>query len=460
MATLADLEKTLEAIKAGKIPPLVLIYGDQGYLVKQAYDRLLEAVVPAELRAFNLEQLDGARIEATAIMDAFDIVPMMPGPKAVGVPDARFFQSKSNGRELLERSREAWESGETNASLRLLARVLALLGWNWEDARDKSLGDFFQALEIDAEPGEADWLDKALPQGANSQFPLPLAADEAGELAERIEAAFAREPQAGAQHSLIFAAAAADARKKLFKVIQDKGLIFEFKKEKKGVQATQTASVFLRNLLSQRNLSCPPATAQRLVSAYGHELGLLVKELDKLEAYVYPQKAISEEALVEVGSPQMEDSIFELLGALAKKDKGLGAALQLLGRLLEREHPLMIFNRMATEIRLLHLCKSLMDEGKLPARGSGDFFSYKTNVHPRLCQELDGGLAATFKKTHPFVLFQSFQRAKHFESGVLRSMLLNLLEADLSLKSSGGDPRLKLEELCLRISGVEEEVLL
>ena len=39
-------------------------------------------------------------------------------------------------------------------------------------------------------------------------------------------------------------------------------------------------------------------------------------------------------------------------------------------------------------------------------------------------------------------------------------MLKTLLEADLGLKSSGVDARAKLEELCLRISGVEEEVLL
>src|SRR5258707_7758212 len=138
MATLADLEKTLEQIKAGKIPPVVLIYGEQDYLVKQAYDRLLEAVVPEDLRSFNLEQLDGARIEASAVMDAYDIMPMMPGPKAVGVPEARFFQSKSNGPELLDRAREAWEKGEINPALRLLARVLALLGWSWEEAAAKN----------------------------------------------------------------------------------------------------------------------------------------------------------------------------------------------------------------------------------------------------------------------------------------------------------------------------------
>ena len=83
-------------------------------------------------------------------------------------------------------------------------------------------------------------------------------------------------------------------------------------------------------------------------------LGLLVKELDKLEAYVYPEKQLSEAALSEVGSPQLEDSIFELLGALVKKEKGLGQALLLLGSLLGVGIP-DDFNRMASEIRLLQL---------------------------------------------------------------------------------------------------------
>lgn len=462
MSTLADLEAALARVKAGKAPRLVLVYGDQDYLVKQAYDRLTEAVVPEDLRAFNLEQLDGTRCEVASLLSAWDIMPMMPGPKAVGVVDARFFQSKSNGGELLSRAKEAWEKQEHNPALRHLARVLALIGWAWADAQGKSAVDFSEALDSDQVSESAQggpWLEKALLQGLNSDFPLPSAADESGELLAGLELGLSASGEDD-QRCLIFATASADGRKKLYKFFQEKGLVLEFKSEKKGPQANQTASVFLRNLLGQKNLSMPPALAQRFISAYGHDLGLLVKELEKLENWAHPRTAFNEADLSAVGSPQPEDSIFELLAALAKKKQGLAQALPLLNALLEREPAQMIFSMLANELRLLHLCRVLMDEGKIPSRGTGEYFSYKSSLHAKLCAELPSGLAAFWKKTHPFVSFQALGRAKQFNSAELKAMLGLFLAADLRLKSSSGDARRELEELCLRFSGVEEEVFL
>src|SRR6185503_6255601 len=103
----------------------------------------------------------------------WDIMPMMPGPKAVGVVDARFFQSKSNAGELLGRARDSWEKSETNPALRHLARVLALTGWTWADAQGKAAADFGAALENDEITESAQggpWLERALLQGLNSDF--------------------------------------------------------------------------------------------------------------------------------------------------------------------------------------------------------------------------------------------------------------------------------------------------
>jgi DNA polymerase-3 subunit delta len=462
MSTLADLEGAIAKIRAGVVPPLVLVYGDQDYLVKQAYDRVIEAVVPEELRAFNLEQMDGSRVEVAALLSALDIMPMMQGPKALGVVDARFFQSKSSAAELLGRAREAWERQETGAALRHLGRVLALAGWNWAEAQGKSMADFGETLESDAISESAQggpWLERALAQGLASDFPLPSAADESGELLAGLEISLAA-AQDGPPRCLIFATASADGRKKLTKFLQDKGLILEFKAEQRGPQASQTAAVFLRNLLNQRGIKMPPALAQRFISAYGHELGLLVKELDKLECWAVPRKELNEADLAAVGSPQPEDSVFELLAALSKKQKGLAEAMPLLETLCQREPAQMIFSMLANEVRLLHLCRVLIDEGKIAARGVGEYFSYKSSLHAKLCQDLPAGLAAFWKRTHPFVSFQALGRARQFSTAELREMLGFFLEADLRLKSSSGDPQRELETLCLRFCGVDEEVFL
>jgi DNA polymerase III delta subunit len=460
MAGLAEIESAVERIRKGQIPPLVLIHGDQDYLVKQAYDRILEAIVPEDLRSFNLEQLDGARCEIAAVLSAISMVPMLPGPMAVGVVDARFFQSKSNAGDLLSRAKESWEKQETNPALRHLGRVLALLGIDWAQAQGKSAQDFSAMLEDDSHGEGAwsgPWLEKALAQGLASEFPLPQAADESGELLLGIEAAMALGgPEA--LRSLVFATPVADGRKKLTKHFQDHGLVLEFKLEKKGAQASQTASVFLRNLLSQRSLTMATSVSQRFVSAYGHDLGLMVRELDKLENWAHPRKALSDADVAAVGSPQPEDNIFELIAALGKKQKGLHEALPLLQSLLEREPAQMIFSMLANEIRLLHLCRVLIDDGRIGAREGNEYFSYKSSLHAKLCAQLPHSLAAFWKRTHPFVSFQALGRAKQFKTAELRAMLALFLEADLRLKGSTTNARLELERLCLELSGIEEEV--
>src|SRR5438445_8652072 len=101
MADLASLEKTIQQIKSGQGKPVYLCYGDQDFLVKQAYDRLCEALVPEGLRAFNFEQRDGGRVEVGALLDDLRTMPMIPGPKVVGVPECRFLLSKAQGGEIL-----------------------------------------------------------------------------------------------------------------------------------------------------------------------------------------------------------------------------------------------------------------------------------------------------------------------------------------------------------------------
>jgi hypothetical protein len=102
----------------------------------------------------------------------------------------------------------------------------------------------------------------------------------------------------------------------------------------------------------------------------------------------------------------------------------------------------------------------LLDEGRIPARGSQDYFSYKSGLHPKLAAELPAGLSAFWKKTHPFVSFQALGRCKQFSQAELKRLLDAFLEADLRIKSSAGDARLELERLALMAAGVEEEVIL
>jgi DNA polymerase III delta subunit len=460
MATQADLEALLEAAKAGRMKPLVLIYGDQDYLVKQAYDRLLDALVPADLRSFNLEQLDGTRVELGQVLDSFNTLPMLPGPKAVGLVDARFFQSKANTPELLQKAKDRWLAGEPAPALRQLARVISLAEWGWAEGAAASDDQWVEALDLNAaEFGRLslDWLRPALAQALASDFPLPPSADESGQFAEGIEASLAA---GGEGLYLVCAAASADARKRLYKLFHEKGHVLDFKNDTRGAQLDMTARAFLSMALKQRALVAKGGLGPRLAAAYGSDLGLLQRELDKLEAYAYPRKELEESDLRAVGTPVAEDDVFELLGALGNRD--LGQALKVLQRQLgiKDASAFALFGLLCSEMRKLAVMRALMDEGRLPSKGASNFQAFKANTYPALAKTLPTGLAQLWKKTNPYPLHQSLERARSFSAAQLHGLSLQLAQMDLEMKNGGISASDALEEIVLRFCGVQEEAIL
>ncbi len=454
MSELRDLENLLNKAKAGSAPPVILIHGDQDYLVKQAYDRLLEALVPEDLRAFNMEQLDGSKAGALDVLDAWSIVPMMAGPKVVGVPEARYFQSKKNGAEILTRAKESWENGEHAASTRHLARALSLLETNWEDAQGRSPEDIAAALDASSEHVGGAWFSQALSAGLGAGVAIPSSVDESGILADGIEQALS----VGVSSCLVFSTLAADGRKRIYKMIQERGAVLHFSKEAKGPQASQTAAVLLRGLLKQQNVGMNPRAMQRLLGSAGHDLGLMSQELAKMVSYAHPRTEIQEADLDAVCEAQPEESIFKLLDILAERDKGLPKLLPLLKSILAQHELGMVFNTLAKELRRLLQCRAMMDEGLVAAR-LVDFPSYRAQTHPKLIKDLPAGLATEWKKLNAYPAFKAFERCRKFSEKELRAWLARLTDMNLGLRGSGGDMERSLLELCLLICGAREEEL-
>jgi DNA polymerase-3 subunit delta len=460
MATVQELETLLGQARAGTLKPLVLVYGDQDYMVRQAYDRLLEALVPEEARAFNVEQHDGSKVEPQPLLDTLATPPMMGGAKAVGVYDARFFQSKANLGDVLAKAREKWLAGENAVALRHLGRAVSLAGWTWEEAAAAGAPQWAEALGLSESEFESQggaWLPAALAEAVAGGAAAPSGGDDSGALAEGLEALLDH-GLAGA--TLVCATASADARKRLFKLFQERGQVLDFKTADKGPQANLTARAFLALSLKKRNLTVKAAVGERLCSAYGHDLGLLERELEKLEAWAYPRTELTDADIAAVGGPRPEDDVFKLLDALGRRD--LGEALRLQRRFL-RQDPQASFEilyRLVGEVRRLLLMRALLDEGHVAARAASDYNSFKMQTHPKLSKELPPALAALVKRSHAFPLFQALSRAKAFDKGQLRDLVQGLAEADVQIKTGTAEARAVLEALCLRLCGVREEAVL
>ncbi len=84
--TVAEFEKILDE---GRIPPLLLLYGEEGYLIDRAVKRLCDLVVPPEARDFNLHRFRGKEIQATAILDTLQTLPVFSPRRLVFLQDVQ-----------------------------------------------------------------------------------------------------------------------------------------------------------------------------------------------------------------------------------------------------------------------------------------------------------------------------------------------------------------------------------
>ena len=139
------LEGVLSEFRKGKGPSLLLLYGDD-FQVHEATKAILDLLVPAEKRAFNLERFDGrstpwGEIEATLMTP-----PFFSGIKTVLVENAPYFLSREHKGELGEKVLHLWGEGKKDEASRLFLDLLLLEGWTQE--RWEKLQGPFSATQV------------------------------------------------------------------------------------------------------------------------------------------------------------------------------------------------------------------------------------------------------------------------------------------------------------------------
>jgi DNA polymerase III delta subunit len=303
---------------------------------------------------------------------------------------------------------------------------------------------------------KAPWFAEGLAQG-RAGGNVPGGGDDAGVLADGLEGLLAQWVEG---NHLVCACASADQRKKLTKLFAERGEVLDFRRGEKSSQPAVPPAPFLRQLLNQRKLSAPNAVAQRMVAAYGADLGLLTQELAKLEAHAWPRTELTDADLAAVGSPRPEENVFKLIDALGQQK--LGEALRLTREFIaaDPEARYQLMGLMIAEVRKLLFMRALIDENRIPARGAATFDAFRMQIHPRLGKELPPAAAAWWKKTSPWALHQTLTRARGFKTSQLAALVPLLADGDLAFKTGRRKPEDLLEDLCARLCGVREEATL
>jgi DNA polymerase-3 subunit delta len=433
-----DLPTILAELKSGKAPRLLLLFGDD-LQVQESCKRVLDLVVPEEQRGFNFERFDGRSAPWDQIEASLMTPPFLPGKKLLWVENAPYFFSREQKGELGEKLLELWRDGKRDEALKLLVDLLVLEGWTqeqWERLEPSSAKALLALL--DADGGEAqEEVAALLSYGKSRDVDLSQRKGSQGHrLATLLDEGL---PEWG---FLLLAAAQVDRRTRLYKRFEEIGavLYLGLERDRSGKISRERLLEFVNQRLGQTGKSVEPQAREMILARAGDELRGLQQELDKLVLFVGERPAIRAGDVESIFADQGEGWIFDLTRALGERDAA-GALSQLARLLAQGEHPLRLLGTVASEVRRLLSARQLLetDFARVWKRGMS-YQQFQQTVLPQ---------GAPLLTRNPYADYLCFQRAERFSRADLRAYMEGIFDADLRLKSSGGQGRLVLEKLFL-----------
>lgn len=438
-----DLPKLFSEIKKGKRVPVYLIFGD-GYLTHEVTLQLIDLILPEEIKAFNLETVDGEKEDIYSILDRIQTFPFFPGPKVVSVKNPVLIFSTGREDRLWKKAEEAWKAGAFPRSAQLLQTLFRTAGIpsRWKEEGRGTAEGLIEKLFPDKKMISPEWFDQALSyikEQTTEAETISLNPEQV------LESALGRGfPE---NHYLIFQLEGTPGSQRMVKAIAEHGLVlnFSFKQGKKGEQ-TATLKGFLSSRLSQEGKSIHPKAEALLFERIAPEIFQLEMELEKLVSYLGDKKQIQLDHVAELVTANREEPLYELTGVLG--ERRLEEGLKKLKQLWEQGYnPLQVLAAIANTLRRLMAAKKILktvfeeDNSLWP-----DFGQFSAKILPRLKQT---PLPESLAKVHPFVLFNTLKIAEKFSLQQLISALETLQEVDLLIKTSGATPSFLLEDFII-----------
>lgn len=427
-----------------KPSPVYLLVGEP-FQTESITRRLIDVLVPAERRSFNLETYDGRSAALSPILDSLRTPGFFRSTKVIWVRESTLFLSSEKRADVSAALLTAWSEERQGEAAEKLLTLAAMAGWK---AEQFSSTDFASAT--------ATSLNDLLGQAAGAEERTILSAvraycqdrglsvgdfrDDSGLLQEFLERGHAGDAV------LVFTASTIDRRKRIVNLIRERGTIVELAlpRERSGALAEASVDQLVAAALERAGKRLAPGARALLMRRAGGDPAAVAMELEKLCLYAGDDAIIKEED-VRVSFRDMGESwIFDFTRALSQRQPG--AAVGLLRDLFgQGEHPLRLLALIARELRMLLLARDCLNDLKGQWKPGIQFATFKDRLLPLLSDEQREG----FGNIHPYALYQSLLNASRMRTSSLHRAVLGLHELDLKLKRSQGDPHILLERFVL-----------
>ncbi|MGZ8482965.1 MAG: DNA polymerase III subunit delta [Candidatus Binatia bacterium] len=433
-----DLPTVISELKSAKGPQLLLLFGDD-LQVQETCKQVVDTLVPEDQRGFNFERFDGRTVSWDQVEGSLMTPPFFPGKKVLWVENAPYFFSRGQKGEMGEKILDLWREGRRDDAAKLLADLLIVEGWTqerWERLDVAASSELVGLLDADRSAAleEAGAL-LAYVKSRDLDLSKRKGADghRLGELLDGKlpEWAF-----------LLLSAVQVDRRTKLFKRFEELGvaLFLGLERDRYGKVDRDSLLNFISQRLRQAGKNIEPQARDMIVARAGDDLRTLQQELNKLLLYAAERPAIQPQDVEAVVADHGEGWIFDLTRAIGDRD-ALGALGQLSRLMGQGEHPLKILGTIAGEVRRLLAARQLLDGDLRP--------HWKHGISYQQFQQIAAKQGTAALTRSPYADYMCFQRAERFAMAELVLHMESLFDADLRLKSSGGQPRLVMEKLIL-----------
>lgn len=432
-----ELEDALQALEAGGESPVYLLVGEE-FLVRQAADKLLGKLVPAQAAELNLVTMDAATPRDVAAELA--TLPMFGGRKVVFCRDPEFLAPKKGRVDALGRAREAWKANRKKEAARRVLALAARAGWTVAELDPSRAGapgpdDWEKELGVSLAQVDIDFLKEIQAFCGAEGIEAPGGDDSA--LTGWLNAG----PAKG--QVLLIATSELDAKSAFVKAVKDAGVFLEFKVagRLKELDLTQ----FARETLAPHQRKLGPGALELLKERVGANFRLLQSELTKLALHSDGATITAKDVDLLVGHAR-EDEYFELSEALQKRNFE-AASRFVADAIAQGNNELMLLGSIAGIVRTLLMSHERMValSGGKPPKSYPDF---QARIWPKIEAETK---AAKGRPPHPYAAFMGMQAAAGYGRRELLRGLVACAEADLALKL-GGDA-LVLERLLWTLGG-------
>lgn len=447
------LPELLTELKAGKIQPVYLLYGDE-FLYRSALRSVVDALVLPQHQDLNYEAIDGENENVYEIIQHLNTFPLIAAVKVIAVQGTRVFYSAVEKEGLLSKSKEAFARQDLQGAAGHLLYILGMAGMslddvregNWEKVSDKKLKEILGASLNGRKPegggdNGGEWLDQVIAFCLQKEMAVPVYQHEADVLNDAILAGY---PET---NCLVLTADLVDKRRRLYKTVKKIGAVVDCSLpngDNRADRQRQQAALrsHMKRVLREAGKTAGPGGFESLYEKIGSDLRSFDSELEKVITFVGERKEIQPADIARISKRTKQDPIYEIGNAIAERDTQ--KALFFTHSLLEAGlHPLQVLSAMANQIRRLILAKDLL-RSKYGAGWRKDlsYQAFQKTVFPGI-EEREPDLLTD--GVHPYAIYKTLQNSYNYTLEELIRALELLLDTDLRLKSAGQNPKMVLE---------------